>query len=198
VLAQDHQFRKKIASVSTKLGISGQWLADIMSHESQFNQGIVNGLGCTGLIQFCPKGGLDETGLSASQLANMSRAQQMEHVYNYLKKFGKQIQKGPEYTLAAIWGGQGLLNDIQQRGLKTVMADPRVNDCGAGSSPGNGCVTFGMYVGLLGSGAGRNYKTAKTREKKMGTAVHTAFKAGCPLCSQLREADSPFIPHEAH
>lgn len=197
VLAQDHQFRKKLASVSTKLGISAQWLADIMSHESNFNQGIVNGLGCTGLIQFCPQGGLDETGLSSSQLANMSRAQQMEHVYNYLKKFGKQIQKGPEYTLAAIWGGQGLLNDIQRRGLKTVMDDPRVNDCGAGSSPGNGCVTFGQYVGLLGSGAGRNYKTAQTRAKKMGTAVHTQFKTGCPLCSQLREASSPYVPHEA-
>lgn len=197
VLAQDHDFRRKLADVSNKLGISSQWLADIMAHENQFRTGNPNGLGCVGLIQFCPKGGLDETGKSATELSNMSRAQQMEYVYRYLKKFGSSIQKGPEYLLASIWGGQGLLDKIERRGLKAVMADPRVNDCAPGDSPGNGCVSFGQYVSLLGSGAGRNYKTAQTRSNKLATVIHTSYHSNCPMCRQIKDSGSIFIPHES-
>lgn len=199
VLASDEPFRRKLSDVSTKLGISAQWLADVMAFESGgFKADIINGIGCVGLIQFCPGGGLDETGKSASELARMSRAGQMEYVYRYLKKFGSQIQKGPEYVLASIWGGQGLLDAIQQRGLKQVMADPKWNDCGPGQSPGNGCVTFGQYVSKLGASAGRNYLTASSRGDKLRTATHTSYRSSCSLCKQLKDAGSPFIPHESY
>jgi hypothetical protein len=121
----------------------------------------------------------------------------MEHVYKYLKQYGSRIQKGPEYVLAAIWGGYGVLDKIDRRGLKAVMDDPRVNDCGPGQTPGNGCVSFGQYVKLLGKDAGRRYSSSVSRAEKVKTPIHTASRTGCSLCQQIRDSGSIFIPHEA-
>lgn len=188
IFARDKQFARKVAEVSTRLGVPAQWLSDLMAFETggTFDPSLHNGIGYYGLIQFGADAATD-MGVTTGQLASMSRVQQMEYVYKYLAKFGSQIRKGPEYLLASVWGGQGLLNAINKRGLHAVLADPAWND---------GWITFGNYAKRLGEHAGRRYGDVQTRENRVSQRVHTSFKTGCSLCNSLRASNSMFIPHE--
>ena len=189
VIAGDRQFSSKLANVSDRLGIPAQWLSDVMAFETggTFDPGKTNELGCTGLIQFCPEGGQAELRVNSAMLSSMSRSQQLEYVHRYLAKFGSDIQRGPEWLLASIWGGQGLLNAMKKRGVAAVASDPAWND---------GNITFGSYLKRLGEHAGRQYGGGSSRASRISNRIHTHNVDGCKMCVALQASNSAFIPHE--
>jgi hypothetical protein len=86
-------FGRKVIEVSQYLGINPDWLMLIMYHESggTFSARITNSMGCVGLIQFCPNGGLTQSGLSQSQMASLSNVEQLEYVKKYFAYYRGKI-----------------------------------------------------------------------------------------------------------
>lgn len=189
VLAQDRSFARGVAGLSDRLGIPAQWLVDVMAFETggSFHPGVPNqgGSGAVGLIQFMPETAAS-LGTSPARLAQMSRTQQLNYVEKYFSSFKKSdLQKSPEMVLAAVWGGQGLIDAINKRGLEAVKNDPNWSD---------GDITFGDYVKRLGKPVGRQYSDRAAKFKP----IHTTFRQGCPVCASLKAAGSPIIAHEAN
>lgn len=77
------EFLEKVREIAKDLQFEPDWLMYVMHHESGFNHRITNSIGCVGLIQFCPNGGLTASGLTANQMASLSNIEQLE----YVKKF---------------------------------------------------------------------------------------------------------------
>jgi len=90
---------EKIIQVSKDLGIPDPaWLANVMYYETAktLNPGIINSIGCTGLIQFCPTTGAKTVGKTTTELAAMDPITQMDFVKLYLEKSNpKRIYNAP-------------------------------------------------------------------------------------------------------
>ena len=54
-------FKKKLKEISNAIHIDENSIIKLMKHESGLNPEIKNSIGCVGLIQFCPGGGLPKT-----------------------------------------------------------------------------------------------------------------------------------------
>jgi len=54
-------FKKKLKEISDAIHISENDIIKLMKHESGLDPTIKNSIGCVGLIQFCPKGGMPKT-----------------------------------------------------------------------------------------------------------------------------------------
>lgn len=85
------QFATIVINKSDELPIEPDWAMFIMNNESGLSSSIVNSIGCTGLIQFCPDvpGGNYKTigGVRylLSDIANMSPERQLDLVFQYWK-----------------------------------------------------------------------------------------------------------------
>lgn len=56
-LLNNPTFKKKLKEISSEIGVPENSIIKLMKHESGLNPSIKNGIGCVGLIQFCPDGG---------------------------------------------------------------------------------------------------------------------------------------------
>jgi hypothetical protein len=54
-------FKKKLKEISNAINIDENSIIKLMKHESGLNPEIKNSIGCVGLIQFCPGGGMPKT-----------------------------------------------------------------------------------------------------------------------------------------
>lgn len=83
-------FTTKVKDISKKLKVNPNWLMAIMRFESGFDPGIRNpmpGQTATGLIQFI-ESTANWLGTSTAALAQMSRVQQLDYVYEYYRRGG--------------------------------------------------------------------------------------------------------------
>jgi len=79
-------FIQKLVQVSQELGISAKALFGIIKHESHFRHHVPNPhTGAMGLIQFTPETA-KWLGTSTQQLAKMSGTEQLDYVYEFLKR----------------------------------------------------------------------------------------------------------------
>lgn len=192
VVAQDRDFRIALARSSTRLGIPAMWLADIMAYESRgFTADAENTrTRATGLIQFMPPTleGLGRNirgrGYTTSEVARMTRAEQMPLVENYLQEYHDAYGgfRSVHEVLASIWGGRRLMNLIRRVGIDA----PEVQNYSDGD------ITFAEYTRRLGNTAGRQY-----RRPGVAPVIHTAYRNGCSTCESLVRSGSQVHPHEA-
>ena len=191
-LADDPAYRRALSETGDRLGIPAQWLADVIALEASPNHlpSITNELGCVGLIQFCPHGGLadiaQEMGIGVSQasnvLARMPRAQQMRWVEYYISRYsnnGRDINT-IEDLYALINGGPGALASTAERR--------------AGLSDGNG--TMQQHFMKLGSSVGRRYALSYDRVISGAGDIHTSTHPGCPECARMMNAFGSIYPHQ--
>jgi murein DD-endopeptidase MepM/ murein hydrolase activator NlpD len=181
-LAQDRAFRNEIVYTANRLGIPAVWLVDLMAFETggTFNTNVLNqgGSGAFGLIQFMP-----DTASAVGAHPGQTRVQQMAAVYRYLEPFKNVLNRGPEWALAAVWGGQALVSKLEQ-----------------GTAPDNytdGDITWGEYKQALGVHAGRRYRYGGSsgRRARLTETTHTAFTRGCSTCNALVQSGSEIIAH---
>lgn len=91
---KDAPFLAEVDRLAKKYDVDANDLLGLMQNESNLNPGIVNSIGCTGLIQFCPdKAGGSYKTLGGQQvqladLARMSRSEQMKYVEKYYDDVG--------------------------------------------------------------------------------------------------------------
>lgn len=92
--AQDQAFLSEVDRLAQKYNVDANDLLGLMEHESRISPSVVNSIGCTGLIQFCPDqpGGSYKTiggeRVQLADLARMSRAEQMRYVEKYYDDVG--------------------------------------------------------------------------------------------------------------
>lgn len=67
-LLQNPTFKKKLKEISKAINIGEESIIKLMNHESGLNPSIKNGIGCVGLIQFCP----DNSGGSTKTIGGKS------------------------------------------------------------------------------------------------------------------------------
>jgi hypothetical protein len=176
---------------ASNLGIPGQWLADIIAHETigTFDPAIGNGMGYYGLIQF-GKDARTDLGVSVNQLRSMTAAQQMKYVEKYIrlqmKYAGVKKITSVEQLAAGIFLGHTALRDVWENGDKAQSF-----------SNGDFRSTLTQYLEEMGRFAGRKYNHMGGRRERLRTsAIHSAPRAGCTLCNQLSE-QTAFVIHEA-
>jgi len=92
-------FIKKVIDISEKLKINPSWLMAIMYFESArtFSPSKKNGIGCVGLIQFCPDKGKNYKTINGKQylmsdISKMNYSEQLDLVYNYYKTYSGKLK----------------------------------------------------------------------------------------------------------
>jgi hypothetical protein len=92
-------FIKKITEISNKLQINPSWLMAIMYFESArtFSPSKGNGIGCYGLIQFCPDKGKNYKTVNGKQylmsdIKKMDYSEQLDLVYLYYKSYTGKLK----------------------------------------------------------------------------------------------------------
>lgn len=182
VIAKDTAFLSETHKVADRLGIPARWLIDLMGHETgnTFDPAIPNSKGAVGLIQFYP-GTPESLGTTTSALRKMTRVQQLKYVEKYLAPFKQDIGKGIEYLSAAVFGGQGMLDNLKKRGGVMI--------------PGGELET---YVKQLGRFVGNRYNTSASRKDRLVSSnTHTTLEPDCKMCIAFVDNDNPLVPHEA-
>lgn len=97
------EFIARVTEIARALGINPSWLMALMFHESRLNHRAVNSIGCVGLIQFCPSGGLTKFGVSASYMRTISNVKQLDYVYLYFKDKAGQYKNYFDLHLYAFY-----------------------------------------------------------------------------------------------
>lgn len=189
-LQQNPRVARKLNDVADRLGIPGQWLADVIAFETgDFKQKHINGFNQTGkyggLIGFGDALAKDLGLPSARVLISKSAEEQLEYVYKALSHplLKPHLSKGIEYTAAAVFGRFGLMKKLltnRQQAFKT----------------GDGWINLEGYLKKLGRGVGRRYNTRASRQERLTNTTHTAYTDRCKVCEALRQANS-FAPHES-
>lgn len=95
------QFLAKVREYASALKVSPDVLMAVMMHESGLNHRATNSIGCVGLIQFCPGGGLTMFGVTADQMRNMTNVQQLYYVYRFFLPIAGQGKDFADYHLYA-------------------------------------------------------------------------------------------------
>lgn len=199
-LAEDRGYRIKLHQVASRLNIPAVWLADVINYETghmPHDPRVVNPIGCVGLIQFCPGGGLsdiaEEMGVSDSiareRLKMMTRVTQLEYVYNFIARYsnnGADLNT-VEDLYAVVNGGPGLLYSSRER--RRQIGDHFV----LGGVQGGGY--FLDHVAKLGGVAGRRYMTDEYRLRGGTGNVHEQFSPGCPECDRQMRNLGAVLPH---
>lgn len=77
----------QLTTVCANLGIAVDWLVAIIGVETAntYSSTITNGIGCVGLIQFCPGHGDVAVGSTTAQLKQMTVEQQLPYVQKYFE-----------------------------------------------------------------------------------------------------------------
>ena len=99
-------FEERLRQMASNLGIDDpeapNWLMGLMDLESGINPAIKNGIGCVGMIQFCPDtpGGTTKTiggkVVSLPYLQSLSRTEQLDYVEQYLADVIRQTKHVPQ------------------------------------------------------------------------------------------------------
>ena len=181
VLRDDPAFARKVGEVADRLDIPAQWLVDLMALEtggtfspSLFNSG---GYPAVGLIQFYEDnaGSFKKTIgghiYSLDEIAGMSRTQQMELVYQFLKPY--KMNTIVDLAAAVFAGG-----------------DKRAFEKGDAS------MTGAQYVNSLGSHVGRRYATKYTQMSSSARIIHERYHSNCSICRKMGPGKD-FRKHEA-
>ncbi|WP_169155696.1 hypothetical protein [Brasilonema bromeliae] len=150
-------FRRAINTTANKLGIPGEWIADIIAVETSFNPREfhkTNSCGYGGLIGF----GADdaqEFGTTLRHILSLPPERQMVYVEKYLSRphIKRHLNKGVEYVAAAVFGGRGLLNKLIKNPSKAL----RTSD---------GAINLQTYMQRLGRDVGRRYDFTTDRQTK--------------------------------
>lgn len=80
------EFKTKVETIATELGINPNWLMVVMKRESGLNHKAVNTTTqATGLIQFMPKTA-EALGTTVEKLKQMSNLEQLDYVKKYYEK----------------------------------------------------------------------------------------------------------------
>jgi len=180
-LRNDPDFARKLNQVANDMNIPGQWLADLIAHETAGSfradqpeaPGGANGMG---LIQFTPQTARN-LGTSRAELKQMSRVEQMEFVKKYLEPFKGQIDTMHD-LVAAVWGGRPLF----RRSFEERMNDYK---------------NYSRYLDQVGRHAGREYKLPTDRNLQSSQRIHTKPVAGCSQCNQMLRKENMFVEHYA-
>lgn len=116
-------FEKKVREISYQLDIKPEWLMAVMYSESKFDASVLNyhGSGAVGLIQFMPKTAA-ELNISTERLKAMDPIQQMEYVYQYLKKI--KNKHGSFENLTDLYLGILFPDALKQDYCFTLYAKP--------------------------------------------------------------------------
>ena len=150
---------------------------------------ITNELGCVGLVQFCPSGGLadiaQEMNVGENQartrLANMTRAQQLRWVEYYISRYSN----GGE-SINTIEDLYSLIN-VGPRALTMNSNDrDRLSD---------GNATQVQLYAKLGEHVGRRYALSSDRYTEGEGDVHTTAVPYCPECVRMMNAFGTIHPH---
>lgn len=174
IIAQDREFAAAIADVANQLGIPGQWLADLMAHESAhtFDTGISGietawGRGI-GLIQAMTRGVLQDWGYTEEQVAAMSRAEYMYKItLRYLQPIAHRLNSMRDLA-TAVYRGIGSLDwDDSQELLD--------------------------YIDRLGETVGRRYRANNLQSALQHS--HDTYQENCPICQQQLNRFGAIIPH---
>ncbi len=97
VTSNKDQFEAKVRNIAQRLQVDPNWLMLIMEQESGLDSTIINSIGCTGLIQFCPdhSGGRTKTingeVVNLDALTRISNVDQLEYVYKYYQQYAGKI-----------------------------------------------------------------------------------------------------------
>ena len=179
-LKNDPDFAKKLNQVSNEIGIPGQWLADLIAHETDGSfrtdiQSYDPDVDSVGLIQFT-----DATarrmGLSGTEdIARMDRVEQMEWVRKYLDEFKGQI-KSVNDLVAAVYGGAPLFR-AQDRSLPSGR--------------------YKQYLRQMGRFVGREYNYNFDRSNRSSQKLHSRAVEGCSQCNQMLEKNGFIVEHYA-
>lgn len=191
-LGRDKDLAVALNETATELGVPAAWLADIIAYESAgtFSSGVrgveVPGQGkATGLIQFMPDT-LKSLGSSVDQAKNMSAAQQMRTLVKKYFTLGKQEVGGfkdiGEMYLYVFGGGN-------------AVRDYRKNPSGFDRNDRHN--NFRSIIKKLGASVGRQHVAgSNARVNRIARATHTSYHDGCVICENMRQSNSPILPHE--
>ena len=175
IIAQDRDFAAAIADVSNQLGIPGQWLADLMAHESAYTfdtgiQGIDTEWGRgVGLIQAMTGGVLRDWGYTYEQVAAMSRAEYMyKIVLRYLQPVADRLHSIRDLA-TAVYRGLGSLDWSDSQELLD-------------------------YIDRLGETVGRRYRSNNLQSSLQHT--HDSYQENCPICQQQLNRYGAIVPHQ--
>lgn len=174
IIAQDPEFAAAIADVANQLGIPGQWLADLMAHESAhtFDTGISGiqtswGRGI-GLIQAMTEGVLQDWGYTEAQVAAMSRAEYMYKItLRYLQPVADRLNSIRDLASAVYRGIYSLDWEDDQELLD--------------------------YINRLGETVGRRYRLDNLQSALQHS--HDTYVENCPTCQQQLNRFGAIIPH---
>lgn len=175
-LATDKAYARKLNQVADRLGIPGQWLADIIDYENNTHApsrwgGAGNAY--VGLIQFGEAAAKD-LGVSQHRLAAMSRVEQLDYVYKYLAPDKKGFN-----TIEDVYAAINIGNPYDTPAQR------------AHSSRDDGNNSFPYHVNRLGFRVGRKYQTSY----RNAAPIHTSYSKGCALCTQLVASNGEVPPH---
>jgi len=176
ILKDNPGYARKLNEVSDRLGIPGQWLADVIDYENDtHNPSRYGGSGnhYVGLIQI-GEAAASDMGTTRAALSTMSREQQLEYVYKYLK-----MRPGALNTIEDLYAKINIGNSLDSP------------DSRAGKADGN--AGFPYHVKRIGMRAGRRYRTSYDS----ASAIHTSYTSGCALCNQLAQSGGKVPPHYA-
>jgi hypothetical protein len=103
-------FFVKLETIAKQLSVEPNWLMAVFyvetaaaSHSNTIDHRRVNSIGCCGLIQFCPRGGMLTIGKTLSELQNMTNVQQLDCVYDFLKPYKGRMKSYSDVHLAVFY-----------------------------------------------------------------------------------------------
>lgn len=102
-------FISKVIRLSAEQQYDPDWIMAVMNSESGFNASIKNGIGCVGLIQFCPDtpGGSTKTingkPVSLEYLRGLDPVTQLDYAFDYYRPLKNKITRFHDMYLATFY-----------------------------------------------------------------------------------------------
>jgi hypothetical protein len=96
-------FVNKVKSIAKDLRIDPNWLMAVMKSESGLSHSITNSMGCVGLIQFCPGGGLTAFGQTVASMQAMGGVAQLDLVHKYFMPYRGRIKSAEDLYLITFY-----------------------------------------------------------------------------------------------
>lgn len=127
------EFCEKVTEISSRLGISPDWLMAVMYFESGLNHRAVNrSSGAVGLIQFMPST-LSNMGSTSSYIQNITNVEQLDFVYKYLLPYKGKMQSLIDvyfavFFPAAIGKGDDYVLETNKITAETIAALNKIFD----------------------------------------------------------------------
>jgi murein DD-endopeptidase MepM/ murein hydrolase activator NlpD len=180
-LASNPSLARAINIVARNNNIPGQWLADLLRKESNFNPRAQNTKSfASGIGQFLPST-LSDYRLTTDQVMSMSVEQQLQLIDRHLRAIRSYAGEfeSPDHLVVGWFQGMGALQEYKRNPASWMDAVDATD------------YSVRQYLQEFGKYAGRRYNTPATR-----TVTHTRASAGCVRCSQM-VAGAWFTAHDS-